>query len=52
MRAQQHNTLKPFLRITLILVTSCSTARRVLYGTGTALERMVTNARTVGNWIK
>ena len=32
--------------------TSCGTARGVLYGTGTVLEGVATDVRTVGNWIK
>ena len=35
-----------------MLLISCGTARGVLYGTGTVLEGMATDARTVGNWTK
>ena len=41
--------------ISLILMSfliSCGTARGVLYGTGTVLEGMATDVRTVGNWIR
>ena len=41
--------------ISLLLMTflvSCGTARGVLYGTGTILEGVATDVRTVGNWIK
>jgi len=41
-----------FLIISLFGATSCGTARGVLYGAGTVLEGMATDARTVGNWIK
>ena len=52
-RAQQINILKYFvLLLTLTFFTSCGTARGVLYGTGTVLEGMATDARSVGNWIK
>ncbi|MFL2764824.1 MAG: hypothetical protein ACJ0DF_01890 [Paracoccaceae bacterium] len=52
-RAQQINILKYFvLLLTLTWFTSCGTARGVLYGTGTVLEGMATDARSVGNWIK
>ena len=34
------------------ILISCGTARGVLYGTGTVLEGMATDARSVGNWIK
>ncbi|MDA9666350.1 hypothetical protein N9T72_01235 [bacterium] len=33
-------------------ITSCGTARGVLYGAGTVLDGIATDARTVGNWIK
>ena len=52
-RAQQHITVKLFiLLLTLTFFTSCGTARGVLYGTGTVLEGMATDVRSVGNWIK
>tara|TARA_B100001057_G_scaffold39647_1_gene35667 strand:+ start:85 stop:261 length:177 start_codon:yes stop_codon:yes gene_type:complete len=52
-RAQQSNIVKPLiLLLILTFVTSCGTARGVLYGTGTVLEGMATDARSVGNWIK
>ena len=35
-----------------MLLISCGTARGVLYGTGTVLEGMATDARSVENWIK
>jgi len=41
-----------FLIVALLGTTSCGTARGILYGTGTVLEGMATDARTVGNWIK
>jgi hypothetical protein len=44
------NRLLLIFLITLLI--SCGTARGVLYGTGTVLEGMATDARTVGNWIK
>ena len=34
------------------VLISCGTARGVLYGAGTVLEGVATDARTVGNWIK
>jgi len=40
------------LFILLFTITSCGTARGVLYGTGTVLEGVATDVRTVGNWIK
>ena len=43
------------LIISLLLVSiliGCGTARGVLYGTGTVLEGVATDVRTVGNWIK
>jgi len=52
-RAQQSNIMKFFiLLLTLTFFTSCGTARGVLYATGTVLEGMATDARSVGNWIK
>lgn len=52
-RAQQINILKHLVLIlTFTLFTSCGTARGVLYGTGTVLEGMATDVRSVGNWIK
>ncbi len=52
-RAQQSNIVKPLiLLLILTLFTSCGTARGVLYGTGTVLEGMATDVRSVGNWIK
>ena len=36
----------------IILLTSCGTARGVLYGSGTVLEGMASDARSIGNWIK
>jgi hypothetical protein len=36
----------------MCILMSCGTARGVLYGTGTVLEGMATDVRTVGNWIK
>ena len=41
-----------FLFLLVFFLSSCGTARGVLYGTGTVLEGMATDARTVGNWIK
>ena len=41
-----------FLFFLIFGITSCGTARGVLYGTGTVLEGMATDARSVGNWIK
>jgi hypothetical protein len=41
--------------ISLVFISSlisCGTARGVLYGTGTVLEGMATDVRTVGNWIR
>jgi hypothetical protein len=41
--------------ISLILMSfliGCGTARGVLYGAGTVLDGIATDARTVGNWIK
>ena len=43
---------KFFLLFLFFVLTSCGTARGVLYGTGTVLEGMASDARTVGNWIK
>jgi len=43
---------KILLFILLSAMTSCGTARGVLYGTGTVLEGVATDVRTVGNWIK
>ena len=43
---------KLFLLLLVFILSSCGTARGVLYGTGTILEGMATDARTVGNWIK
>jgi len=34
------------------LLISCGTARGVLYGTGTVLEGVASDARTVADWIK
>ena len=52
-RAQQINIFKYLvLLVTFTLFTSCGTARGVLYGTGTVLEGMATDARSVGHWIK
>jgi len=46
-------SIRAFFLIFLIFGnTSCGTARGVLYGTGTVLEGMATDARSVGNWIK
>ena len=36
----------------MFILISCGTARGVLYGAGTVLEGVATDARTVGNWIK
>ena len=36
----------------MCILESCGTARGVLYGTGTVLEGVATDVRTVGNWIK
>ena len=36
----------------LYSLTSCGTAKGVLYGTGTVLEGVATDVRTVGNWIR
>jgi hypothetical protein len=41
-----------FLVFLLFGINSCGTARGVLYGAGTVLEGMATDARTVGNWIR
>ena len=35
----------------LLFLQNCGTARGVLYGTGTVLEGVATDVRTVGNWI-
>jgi len=48
---------KNFTRVVSSLVLmgilmSCGTARGILYGTGTVLEGVATDVRTVGNWIK
>ena len=43
---------KLLLLLLVFVLSSCGTARGVLYGTGTVLEGMATDARTVGNWIK
>ena len=52
-RAQQSIFVKPvILLLTLTFFTSCGTARGVLYGTGTVLEGMATDVRSVGNWVK
>ena len=40
------------LIFSLFGITSCGTARGVLYGAGTVLDGIATDARTVGNWIK
>ena len=40
------------LIVLMTLLISCGTARGVLYGAGTVLEGVATDARTVGNWIK
>ncbi len=46
-------SIRVFFLIFLIFGTSsCGTARGVLYGAGTVLEGVATDARTVGNWIK
>ena len=36
----------------MCILVSCGTAKGVLYGTGTVLEGVATDVRTVGNWIK
>ena len=52
-RAQQFIIVKLFiLLLTLTFLTSCGTARGVLYGTGAVLEGMATDVRSIGNWIK
>ena len=52
-RAQQINILKHLVvLLTFTLITSCGTARGVLYGSGTVLEGMTTDVRSVANWIK
>ena len=38
--------------ILMSFLIGCGTARGVLYGTGTVLEGMATDVRTVGNWIR
>ena len=38
--------------ILMCILISCGTARGVLYGAGTVLEGVATDARAVGNWIK
>ena len=43
---------KLFLLFVVFFLSSCGTARGVLYGTGTVLEGMAADARTVGNWIR
>jgi|TARA_B000000565_G_C23534702_1_gene281169 hypothetical protein len=43
---------KLLLLLLVFVLSSCGTARGVLYGAGTVLEGMATDARTVGNWIK
>tara|TARA_B100001059_G_scaffold123013_1_gene122906 strand:+ start:242 stop:379 length:138 start_codon:yes stop_codon:yes gene_type:complete len=45
------------MRILIIIIalfglTSCGTAKGFLYGTGTVLEGVATDVRTVGNWIR
>ena len=40
------------LSLLILLLQSCGTARGILYGTGTVLEGVATDVRTVGNWIK
>ena len=44
--------MRSFLLILLLGLASCGTARGVLYGAGTVLDGIATDARTVGNWIK
>tara|TARA_B100000674_G_C37283766_1_gene664503 strand:- start:1 stop:156 length:156 start_codon:yes stop_codon:yes gene_type:complete len=36
----------------MCILLSCGTARGILYGTGTVLDGVATDVRTVGNWIK
>lgn len=38
--------------VLITLLVSCGTARGILYGAGTVLEGVATDARRVGNWIK
>ena len=35
-----------------LLLVSCGTAKGVLYGAGTVLEGVASDARTVADWIK
>ena len=47
------NLTKVIISLLLMsILVSCGTARGVLYGAGTVLEGVATDARTVGNWIK
>ena len=40
------------LSLLILFLQSCGTARGILYGTGTVLEGVATDVRTVGNWIR
>ena len=40
------------LSLSILFLQNCGTARGILYGTGTVLEGVATDVRTVGNWIK
>ncbi len=40
-----------FIFVSILFLQSCGTARGILYGTGTFLEGVATDVRTVGNWI-
>ena len=38
--------------VSIIFLQSCGTAKGVLYGAGTVLEGVASDARTVADWIK
>ena len=40
------------LTVTVLTLGSCGTAKGVLYGAGTVLEGVASDARTVADWIK
>ena len=40
------------LSLSILFLQNCGTARGILYGTGTVLEGVATDVRTVGNWIR
>lgn len=39
------------ISVSILFLQSCGTARGILYGTGTVLEGVATDVRSVGNWI-